>query len=62
MKISDWENILAKHISGKGPVCRIYKDLTKLNNKKTNEPIKLYGWQISTWKNGQYYPSLRHAN
>lgn len=36
---TDWEKIFADHISAKGPVFRIYKEPSKLNNK-TKAQIK----------------------
>lgn len=36
---TDWEKILAGHISKKGLVFRIYEDFLKLKSKKTNNPI-----------------------
>jgi len=29
----------AKHVTGKGLVCRIYRELSKFSNKETNNPI-----------------------
>ena len=36
----DWKEIFAKHIFDKVLECKIYKELLKLNNQKTNKSIK----------------------
>ena len=58
---TDCEKIFANHISSKGLVSRIYKELGKFNSKNTKQssekmskrdisPKRSYRWQISTWK------------
>ena len=42
-QVTDEEKIFAKHISDKGFISRVYKEISKLKNKKTKRPPKNMG-------------------
>ena len=64
---TDWEKLFAKDTSDKEPLSKIYKELkTQRLKKKKNfkygpmiskdtSPKKIYGWQISMWKDTPHH-------
>ena len=44
---SEWERIIANEATDKGLVSRIYKQLTQLNARKPNKPIKKRGKDLN---------------
>ena len=58
---SEWENIIANETNDKGLISKIYKQFIQLNARKTNNPIKKWGKDLTDISPKKTYRWLRNT-